>query len=215
MARKEKNIHYIYKTICNVTGKWYVGMHSTSNENDGYMGSGKRLRYSIRKHGVDNHTKEILEYCNSREELVLREIEIVNSDMIQDEMCMNLREGGTGGFRDEEHREKFLEGRVWGRILGGKKAQEILNENPDIRIARNLKTSKTFIDLYKNGWKNWNGKSHSEETKKLMSEQRKGQGSGETNSQYGSYWITNGAENKKIKKDDEIPDGWSKGRKIK
>ena len=52
--RKVKNIHYIYKTTCNITGRWYVGMHSTSNENDGYMGSGKRLRYSIRKYGKEN-----------------------------------------------------------------------------------------------------------------------------------------------------------------
>lgn len=33
------------------------------------------------------------------------------------------------------------------------------------------------------------------------------------NSQYGTMWITNGRENKKIKKDvDNIPDGWYKGR---
>jgi hypothetical protein len=28
-------------------------------------------------------------------------------------------------------------------------------------------------------------------------------------------WITNGVESKKIKKDDIMPDGWKKGRKIK
>ena len=28
-------------------------------------------------------------------------------------------------------------------------------------------------------------------------------------------WITNGSENKKIKKSDIIPEGWNKGRKIK
>jgi len=27
-------------------------------------------------------------------------------------------------------------------------------------------------------------------------------------------WITNGVENKKIKKDDLIPQGWNKGRKL-
>ena len=34
----------------------------------------------------------------------------------------------------------------------------------------------------------------------------------EINSQYGTMWITNGTENKKIKKDEPIPEGWNKGR---
>ena len=42
MSKKHK-YHYIYKTTCNVTGKYYIGMHSTSNLNDGYIGSGRRL----------------------------------------------------------------------------------------------------------------------------------------------------------------------------
>jgi hypothetical protein len=36
---------------------------------------------------------------------------------------------------------------------------------------------------------------------------------GETNSQFGSMWITNGVENRKLKKDSIIPEGWTKGRK--
>ena len=38
--------------------------------------------------------------------------------------------------------------------------------------------------------------------------------SGPRNSQYGLQWITNGVESKKIKKEDPIPEGWNKGRKI-
>jgi hypothetical protein len=37
---------------------------------------------------------------------------------------------------------------------------------------------------------------------------------GEKNSQFGTRWITNGIENKKIKKDSIIPDGWKLGRKV-
>lgn len=44
-------------------------MHSTDNLEDGYLGSEKRLRYSINKHGAENHEREILEFVDSREEL--------------------------------------------------------------------------------------------------------------------------------------------------
>jgi hypothetical protein len=35
---------------------------------------------------------------------------------------------------------------------------------------------------------------------------------GARNSQYGTKWITNGSQNKKIKSVDLIPEGWYKGR---
>lgn len=215
MARKEKDIHYIYKTTCNVTGRWYVGMHSTSNENDGYMGSGLRLRRSIRKYGVDNHTKEILEYCDSREKLVLREIEIVTSEFIQDEMCMNLKEGGCGGFYSLEASKKGGQNGI------NKMLKMMWVDNPE-------KYSEIVSNRLKKQWKdieflnkmsnrpNWEGKTHSEETKQLMSEQRKGTGVGETNSQFGTCWVTKDGVNKKVKKehlDSFIKAGWIKGRK--
>jgi hypothetical protein len=37
---------------------------------------------------------------------------------------------------------------------------------------------------------------------------------GEKNSQYGKIWITNGVESKRITKNELIPEGWAKGRKI-
>jgi len=38
---------------------------------------------------------------------------------------------------------------------------------------------------------------------------------GNKNSQFGTCWITNGTENKKIKKNSKIPEKWELGRKIK
>ena len=55
------------------------------------------------------------------------------------------------------------------------------------------------------------GKTHSDKTKQKMSLAQTGQ----QNSQFGTMWITNGTENKKIKKVDNIPEGWYKGRTIK
>lgn len=62
MARKEKQYHFIYKTINIINNKYYIGMHSTDDLNDGYVGSGKRLWYSINKNGSGlNGRRAILE----------------------------------------------------------------------------------------------------------------------------------------------------------
>ncbi len=47
-----------------------------------------------------------------------------------------------------------------------------------------------------------------------MSNAHKGKHEGIKNSQYGTMWITNEKENKKIKKNASIPAGWRKGRTI-
>jgi len=98
MPRKQKKYHFIYKTTCIITGKFYVGMHSTDNLNDGYLGSGKILGYSRRKYGDQNHKLEILEMCGSRELRKQREKEIVNEALLADPLNINLKYGGEGGW---------------------------------------------------------------------------------------------------------------------
>ena len=98
MSRKPKRYHYIYKTTCKVTGKFYVGMHSSDSLDDGYLGSGKILGYSRKKYGDENHVREILEFCSSRDELKQREKEIVNEALLADPLNINLKYGGEGGF---------------------------------------------------------------------------------------------------------------------
>lgn len=213
MARKKANIHYIYKTTCNVTGKWYVGMHSTTKLEDGYMGSGKILRYSIRKHGIENHTKEILEFLPTREDLVLREIEIITKELISDGKCMNLKEGGSGGWFNDEIQLKCS-------IAGGKASSSKYWTDEDYKLSKLNGLKKALAKLVELGSdcinNRFKDKNHSEETKQLMSEQRKGTGTNETNSQFGTCWITKDGSNKKIKKEDletYLNEGWCKGRK--
>jgi len=221
MARKEKTIHYIYKTTCNITGRWYIGMHSTNNLDDGYMGSGLRIRRSIRKYGLINHNKEILEFLPTRDDLVLREIEILTKELISEENCINLKGGGYGGFSSDEHKVKFLaEGVKNGRIASDKVLKLKFGGGDDWKtIFMSYVTKKAWT---KNSYSekitknlDWSGKKHSEETKQKMSESSKGTGTGETNSQYGTCWITKDGSNKKIKKENLetfVNEGWVKGR---
>jgi len=59
------------------------------------------------------------------------------------------------------------------------------------------------------------GNSGEAQQKRLESYRRIQHQQGETNSQYGTMWITNGSENRKVKKTDPMPEGYYPGRKLK
>lgn len=87
--------YFIYKTVCTINNKFYIGKHSTTNLNDGYLGSGLLLRKAIDKHGRNNFTKNILEFC-SKHDVDKREQYWIEKT----EACRcgyNLAKGGTGG----------------------------------------------------------------------------------------------------------------------
>jgi group I intron endonuclease len=204
-SNKVKKYHFIYKTTNLLNDKYYVGMHSTNNLKDGYLGSGKRLRYSIRKYGIENFKLEILEWFDTREALVERETQLVDEDLLKDEMCLNLKPGGQGGFINDEHANKF-------HSAGGKAVLQMFGKLHQYKMQTDLEyREKVCIKL--RGRNTFGGKSHSDETKKKMSESSKGKGIGSSNSQFGTCWITNGNESKKIYKGDIIPKGWHLGRK--
>jgi hypothetical protein len=51
--------------------------------------------------------------------------------------------------------------------------------------------------------------------KRINSFKTIGHQQGQSNSQYGTMWVTNGETNKKIKKNEPIPEGYYPGRKLK
>jgi hypothetical protein len=218
MARKEKEYHFIYKTTNMLTGRYYYGMHSTDNLNDGYLGSGKRLRYSINKYGKDNHKREIVEFCPNRSSLKKRENELVTLNEIVKDNCMNLMIGGEGGFSNEKHKDKFFEIAAKNAKLNGKKGNlkfiELMkNDNWKMnQIKKQSIGQKKHCENYGGYFSN---KKHTEKSKQKIGKTNSLKLKGENNSQYGTHWITNGVNNKKIKKDAIIPNGWYYGRIIR
>ena len=215
MPRKQKKYHFIYKTSNLLNGKFYVGMHSTDNLEDGYVGSGKRLGYSIRKYGFENHKFEILEFLPSREELKKREAEVVNEELLSDPLCMNLKFGGEGGWDHLRGQNRSKEHQSKASVNGWKTKQN------DLEFMEKFSTlhSTKMKECHENGKitpPSWIGKKHSEETLVKMRESHKGLQDGEKNSQFGTSWITNGIVVKKVKNDELqswLKSGWSKGRR--
>jgi hypothetical protein len=216
MARKQKKYHYIYKTTNLINGKYYIGMHSTDNVNDGYVGSGKRLWYSIKKYGKENFKCEILEMLPNRNSLKEKEKEIINEDLLNDVMCMNIQPGGGGGFSNKNHRDKFFNAALLDNLdkKRSKKGALVTHFKRKNDNEFDKKWRKSISDANK-GNQNWLGKKHTEDTKRKIGETNSIKQKGENNSQFGSQWITNGKENKKIKKNDIILDGWKLGRVFK
>ena len=66
---------YIYKTTNLINNKIYIGQHkATKFESEHYIGSGLLITEAISKYGFDNFKCELLETCESKEQLNEREL---------------------------------------------------------------------------------------------------------------------------------------------
>lgn len=194
--------YIVYKITNKLDGRFYIGKHQTKDLNDRYMGSGNLIKRAIKKYGIENFNKEILHVFDNEEEMNLKEKELV----VIGENSYNLCKGGKGGFgyinqnRDfKKHNLKISKIRDYSSDDYRKKLSKSLKGKP-----KDYLKGKIFYD--------WTGQNHTNETKLKISESNKINQSGCKNSQYGTMWITNGNTNKKIKKIENIPEGWYKGR---
>ena len=213
--------YIVYKVTNDINGKFYIGTHKTSNINDGYMGSGKYLKYSQEKHGIENFTKAVLFVYDNSIEMFDKEAEIVNDDFIAEENTYNLKRGGCGGFDYiNENGQNNINKSSDILAKGGKTVWENRRRDPlvydsyiadlSVRLRKEHATGmRPTPPPHKVGEYH-----HSEETKKIMSEKAKERLKDPTaNSQYGTCWIHSLTEraNKKIRKSDPMPDGWMSG----
>jgi hypothetical protein len=89
-------IHIFYKTTNLINGCTYYGIHSTTNLDDGYLGSGKIIKLAIIKYGDQNFKRETIKTFKSRNEAFEYEKLFVNTELVQDPNVYNITEGGNG-----------------------------------------------------------------------------------------------------------------------
>ena len=213
----------VYEITNKVNGMVYIGCHKTRNLDDNYMGSGKLIKRAIEKYGIDAFQKEILYVYDNPDDMFAKEAEIVNEEFIAEEHTYNIKVGGSGGF-DYVNENYSFERRKQTSIIANSKKREKMDEEPEFRekiIHHALKNLHSVESRRKSLlWRQNNpgtflGKKHTEKTKTTIGEKNSKHQTGKNNSQYGTMWIYNPLlkQNKKIKKEDPIPDGWFKGRK--
>ena len=94
-----KQYHIIYQVTNIHSDEYYIGVHSTDDIEDGYLGSGQRIKASIKKHGQDSFIKQILSSHLTREDAILEETRLVNIQLLSDPKCLNLIVGGKTAAR--------------------------------------------------------------------------------------------------------------------
>lgn len=162
----------VYKTTNAINGKFYVGQDSKNDPS--YLGSGVLLKKAIEKYGKENFVKEILEVCNTKQQLNEREIFWIEETRAR-EVGYNIAEGGHGGSTyTEETRQRISE-----EFKGKYVSQDTVQK----RRATRQRVLEANPDAYK----------HSEETKRKIGEKSKGRSNSEYNRMMSS--IKNSGEN--------------------
>lgn len=130
-----------YKTTNLVNGHYYYGKHATDRIEDGYLGSGHRLKDAIRKYGKENFVREIVGFHADTAEMNAAEAALITPEHLADPRCYNLVGGGAGADREYRGKPKIrrfidtqgviVEGRVvdiaWHTRTPAKKLSDVVS----------------------------------------------------------------------------------------
>lgn len=192
----ESTYHFTYKTTNTLNDKIYIGVHSTDNLNDGYMGSGTLLKRAFKKYGKEYFKTEILEFFETRTEAFEKEFYIVDSTFVGLNYTYNLTTGGLGASYGEnnpmygkEHSEETKQ-----KIGKANKGKLLGENNPNYQIERDDEWRANMSKIHK-------GKTISEEHKKASSEFMTGRYLGDKNPMFGRTGRKNPNYGKKMSED--------------
>lgn len=142
----------IYKTTNLINGKIYIGQDSKNDPE--YFGSGVILEKSIKKHGIQNFKKEIIEVCETKDELNVREVFWIDKLKSSDESIgYNISKGGTGGdtFSNQSNEKKI----------------DILNKRMS-KLKNTQSTEEYKTKISDSSKKMWNDPTHRENMSNMM-----------------------------------------------
>ncbi len=214
----------------------YIGKHKTGMiQGDGYIGSGTKLHEIYNALGEEEFHKRyediILEFCFDKDSLNGAEIKWIDQEKtLYTYGGWNLSLGGDGGW-DYVNQNKLhpqynnkplwseIQKKKWANVdLPRQKEEYEKNGTKNFYYWHTLEGKRERSQLGVNAVKKlfpegiWKNKTHKQSSKELIGAKSKIHQRGSGNSQFGSMWITDGNQNKKIQKDSIIPAGFRRGR---
>lgn len=182
--------YYTYKITLlkgSLAGHYYYGQHRTNNINDGYAGSGRKIKDYYKKYGKIEHQtyiKEIISFYNDEDELNQAEKDLIGDKYKNDELCLNLCEGGgsSSGYKLTEEQKKKLSDSHKGLHHSEETKRKISENNYTKLNGHSIETRKKLSDARKGivfseeHKQKLRNRIISEESRKKMSESAKRRG---------------------------------------
>lgn len=128
--------HFIYRTT-SLTGKYYIGRHSTTNINDRYIGSGKWVKSIKYKSTL---SREVLEFAESIEQLRQLEKQYLK-EHVGKKNCMNFNNESIGFASGDINPSSTEEGRLRLSVQGKARNKETWPRGEEHWTKNNLENS--------------------------------------------------------------------------
>jgi hypothetical protein len=175
-----KKIHYVYKTVNMINEKFYIGKHSAYQFDPCYFGSGTAIRAALKKYGKESFKVSLVKKFLNEDEAYTYEKNLIKN-YLNDNKCYNLVAGGKGFTQlSSKHASNLAKKSNWLDLLTPEEKIERLEklQNAGKRGALVNRENKSgmFAMTYEQR-KEWSKKNNSNR-----------------------LWITNGIEDKRIKK---------------
>lgn len=226
-------VGYVYMTTNLINGMRYIGKHKSDRfVGKTYIGSGALLKKAIAEYGRNNFICELIESCDTLEDLDVRErywISYYNAT--EDKEFYNIAEGGTGSsgivfgqrmaeaWKDENYRNIHIEGnkRYW-KDPENHRIRTELNRKTDHKSVWTSELRNQQSDKQKIAWSNSELiERHRKHMKGIWSnpemiEAQRERNTGSSNPSYGKHYYVDGSDHWIYCKPEDVPDGYYRAK---
>jgi len=148
----DKTHHLLYRVTNTKNRKEYIGVHSTNNIYDGYMGSGTLLKKDIMSFGVHVFTREIIDVFETRKDLLVAESILVDAEYLKTANTYNIVYGG-GGVRTTKEKRRLFTKSIYSKDANELKVktEKFSKYNSDFQYIFDFSKAEILKPNYKRG----------------------------------------------------------------